>query len=65
MIIYGISEGFHDASLSIIKDGKILFAGHSERYSKIKNDPSLNQQIFTDALAYGEPDAIAYYEKPF
>ena len=31
----GISAGFHDAAISIVDDyGNILFAGHSERYSK-------------------------------
>lgn len=64
MRIFGISEGFHDASISVIEDGKILFAAHAERYSKVKNDPCLNKDIFKDALKYGEPDVIAYYEKP-
>lgn len=63
MRIYGISEGFHDASLSVIEDGKILFAAHSERYSKEKNDPSINKELFNEALSFGKPDAIAYYEK--
>ena len=48
MRIFGIAEGFHDASLSVIEDGKILFAGHSERYSKLKNDPCLNKYIFEE-----------------
>ena len=35
----GISSGFHDAAVSIVNDkGDILFAGHSERYSKNKHD---------------------------
>jgi predicted NodU family carbamoyl transferase len=39
MNILGISAGFHDAAATVISpDGEILFAGHSERYSKIKND---------------------------
>ena len=33
--ILGISAGFHDASAAVINtNGEILFAGHSERYSK-------------------------------
>jgi predicted NodU family carbamoyl transferase len=36
MIILGINETSHDASISLIKDGEILFAGHAERYSKQK-----------------------------
>jgi len=64
MIILGINETSHDASVSLIKDGKILFAGHSERYSKQKNDWYVNDSLIKDALQYGTPDHIAYYEKP-
>jgi carbamoyltransferase len=65
MIILGINETSHDASVSLIKDGEILFAGHAERYSKKKNDWYNNREIILDALNYGTPDAIAYYEKPW
>ena len=64
MIILGINETSHDASVSLIKDGNILFAGHSERYSKQKNDWYTNRELIKDALKYGYPDQIAYYEKP-
>jgi carbamoyltransferase len=64
MIILGVNETSHDASLSLIKNGKILFAGHAERYSKEKNDWYINDRLVNDALSYGTPDAIAYYEKP-
>lgn len=64
MIILGINETSHDASVSLIKDGDILFAGHAERYSKKKNDWFTNREIIKDALEYGYPDQIAYYEKP-
>jgi carbamoyltransferase len=64
MIILGINETSHDASVSLIKDGEILFAGHAERYSKKKNDWYINDSLINDALQYGKPDAIAYYEKP-
>lgn len=65
MIILGINETSHDASVSMIKDGQILFAGHAERYSKIKNDWYNNNDIILDALSYGTPTHIAYYEKPY
>jgi carbamoyltransferase len=64
MIIMGINETSHDASVSLIKDGEILFAGHAERYSKQKNDWYVNDSLVKDALQYGFPDRIAYYEKP-
>ena len=50
MKILGISCMFHDASVSVIEDGKILFAGHSERYSREKNDAYLNQSLINEAL---------------
>jgi len=64
MIILGVNETSHDASVSLIKDGEILFAGHAERYSKQKNDWYINDSLISDALQYGLPNAIAYYEKP-
>jgi carbamoyltransferase len=60
----GINETSHDASVSLIKDGEILFAGHAERYSKQKNDWYINDSLINNALQYGYPDRIAYYEKP-
>ncbi len=64
MIILGINETSHDASVSLIKDGEILFAGHAERYSKTKNDWYNNKDIYLDMLNYGTPTHIAYYEHP-
>jgi carbamoyltransferase len=64
MIILGVNETSHDASVSLIENGKIIFAGHAERYSKQKNDWYINNSLVNDALSYGAPDAIAYYEKP-
>lgn len=65
MLILGINETSHDASISMIKDGEILFAAHAERYSKQKNDWYNNREIILDALNYGTPTNIAYYEKPY
>lgn len=64
MIILGINETSHDASATLIDNNKILFAGHAERYSKEKNDWYINSDLINDALSYGKPDSIAYYEKP-
>jgi len=65
MIILGINETSHDASVSLIKDGDILFAGHAERYSKQKNDWYVNDDLIHNAISHGFPDKVAYYEKPF
>jgi carbamoyltransferase len=60
--ILGINETSHDAAVCVVEDGKILFAAHSERYSKKKNDWFTNRDILLEALSYGKPDKIAYYE---
>lgn len=66
MNILGISAGFHDAAVSAVSDGKIVFAGHSERYSKIKHDLNLHPDLIRDALSYmPHVDQIAYYERPW
>jgi carbamoyltransferase len=63
----GISCGFHDAGLSVIDDtGNILFAGHSERYSKKKHDSELCYDLIDDARDYITNDfEIHYYERPY
>ena len=63
MAILGLSAGFHDAGATLISNqGKVLFAGHAERYSGIKNDANLNNELIEDACRYGEPHHIAWYE---
>ena len=63
--ILGISAGYHDAAVSLISPlGEILFAGHSERYSKRKNDANLHPSLL-DEIDFGRVDTIAYYEKPW
>lgn len=57
MKILGVSEGFHDAGVALVDKGEILYAGHSERYSKIKNDPKIHPDQYFDH------DLYAYYEK--
>ena len=64
-IIWGASGLSHDAAISVIKNGKILFASSSERYSRVKNDPDFHSSLVLDCLQYGQPDVIVWYEKPF
>jgi len=64
MITWGISALSHDAALAVFKDKQLLFASHAERYSRIKNDKNLNSSLLHEALAYGSPDKIFYYEQP-
>ena len=62
----GLSCGFHDAAVSVVdSSGNIVFAGHSERYSKNKHDDNLCGSIIADALQYTTKYQIHYYEKPW
>jgi carbamoyltransferase len=65
MNILGISAGFHDAAASVIdQQGNILFASHSERYSKQKSDPDISLSMLNE-IDMSKIDTIAYYERPF
>ena len=61
----GISAGFHDAAAAVIDHrGEILFAGHSERYSRVKNDSNLCQALLSE-LCNWEYGTVAFYERPW
>jgi carbamoyltransferase len=63
--ILGISAGFHDAAATLLRsDGEIMFAGHSERYSKNKNDADIHFGLLNEFCEY-PIDTIAYYERPW
>ena len=65
--ILGISAGYHDSAVTVIDtSGNILFAGHSERYSKLKNDANLHSDLIW-AIADDDRSInhIAWYETPW
>ena len=65
MNILGISAGFHDAGATVLnRRGDILFAGHSERYSKSKNDKNYCTDLIQELAQYNPVDIVAYYERP-
>ena len=49
MVIVGIHSG-HDASLSVVKDGKLIYASSVERHTKVKKDFSLTKEFFVETL---------------
>ena len=66
MNILGISAGFHDAGATVLdREGNILFAGHSERYSKKKNDSEFCSSLIRELEQYNPIDTVAYYERPW
>src|SRR5215472_14879525 len=65
MTIWGVAALSHDAAVAVVDDDdRIVFAAHSERYSRRKNDAELNQEIINEALEFGEPSQIVWYERP-
>ena len=65
MNILGISAGFHDAAATVLSpQGDILFAGHSERYSKKKNDADICLELLNE-VDMSTVGTIAYYERPW
>jgi carbamoyltransferase len=70
MIIIGISAFYHDSAVTIVQDGKIIFASQEERYTRVKHDSSFPAKSIIEALKYlnldtRQVDAIVFFEKPF
>jgi len=63
-MILGITAQNHDASMALIDGDKIVWAGHAERYSRIKNDMHLDIDMVREMRQYGEPTEIVWFEKP-
>jgi carbamoyltransferase len=61
-MILGITAQNHDASLALIDGDKIVWAAHSERYSRVKNDTVLNHDIIKEMRQYGEPTQVVWFE---
>ena len=58
----GITSNNHDASLALIDGDIIVWAAHSERYSRNKNDNTLNRAIVNEMLEYGTPTELVWFE---
>lgn len=63
-MILGITGYNHDASMALINGADILWAGHSERYSRVKNDANLDPGMVREMLDYGTPEKIVWFERP-
>ena len=65
MITWGINANNHDASISVFYNNYLLYAGHSERYSKVKNDKDLDRSQVTKLIyEWGYPKQVFWFEKP-
>lgn len=64
MRLLGIASLGHDASVALVENANIAFAGHAERYSRRKNDARINRALLADALGGDLPQRIVWYERP-
>lgn len=64
MNVLGVSEGFHDAGVCLLRNDRIHFASHSERHSRKKGDKWIHPTQLPKSKI-NKPDIVAYYEKPF
>lgn len=68
MNIVGISFGYHDSAVCLLRDGKIIFALQEERISRVKNDPRFPELATQELLRFNKGlkiDAVVFYEKSF
>ena len=68
--VLGISAHYHDAAAALVVDGRVVAAMQEERFSRIKNDPSVPRRaalacLAEAGLAPGDLDGIVFYENPY
>ena len=68
--ILGISAFFHDSSVTLLENGKILYASQEERFTREKNDSSfpshaLRNLLKSNNLDLKKIDFVVFFEKPF
>lgn len=69
MHVLGISALYHDAAAALLRDGEVIAAVQEERFTRLKNDPSLPANAIEFCLREGDVspdgiDVVAFYEKP-
>lgn len=68
--ILGISAFYHDAAICLIKNGKVVFAAHEERFSRKKHDSNfpklaIEKAFNQEGISIQNIDFLVFYEKPF
>jgi len=69
MYILGISCFYHDSSVALLKDGKIVAAAQEERFTRKKHDVSFPENatrycLESQNITIKDIDYIGFYEKP-
>ena len=69
MNVLGISAFYHDASASLISDGRLVAAAAEERYTRQKHDPNFPKFAIQHCLRQAglgsqDLDRVVFYEEP-
>jgi len=67
--VLGISCYYHDASATLLKDGRVVAAAEEERFTRIKHDISFPNQAISwclkaSGIELSDVGQVAFYEKP-
>ena len=65
MIVWGINALNHDASICVFQHGQIKSHTRASEFSGIRGDAELNTELIYEALKYGLPTKIFWYENPY
>lgn len=65
MITWGWTGMSHDASIAVFEDAEFRWAKRTQQYTNVVNDKTLCTSIIEDALAFGKPQKIYFYEQPW
>lgn len=65
MNVLGINCYLHDPAIALVRDGRLVFAGEEERFSRLKKDRSFPRQAIQHALDHAgiefrDLDAVAF-----
>lgn len=68
--VLGVSGHSHDAAAALFVDGELVAAAQEERFSRLKNDPSLPLRaieacLHEVGLTAKELDEVVFYENPY
>ncbi len=68
--IIGISAYFHDSAVSLVENGKVIYASQEERFSRKKHDAAFPVNAIKDLLKFKklklkDIDYVVFFEKPF
>jgi carbamoyltransferase len=63
--IWGINCFGHDASLCVIENNEVIWHKKASEFSGIINDDILNQKLIDEAVLFGYPKIVYFYENTF